>query len=139
MLKTIKKTVNKVVDVTKKVIYGRNDYSPSCKSIFKQYGESPVVEVVVFRHPINSAYLKTLNAISVRKIEYDKLYHLGVVVTIQSGIHILIEKNEVIDIRIIESLEANDETIDVNPAPEGLTVNLMLYHCQEKLGSKYFT
>ena len=79
MLKKIKsfakQATNKVVDITKKVIYGRNDFSPSCKTIMKKYGELPVVGITVFRHPLNELLVSAIDMISNQNFRKNiKLY-----------------------------------------------------------------
>jgi hypothetical protein len=69
---------------------------------------------------------------------YDKLYHLALIVQLEDGTKLLIEKNEVINMEINPSIPSNAETLEVPNIPSNLIVNDMLMKTQERMGPDYF-
>ena len=64
-----------------------------------KYGNQVINGISVFRAPINGSSLlvKVINGLSSQNIPYEKLYHLGLLLSINNTI-VRFEKNEVIGI-----------------------------------------
>jgi hypothetical protein len=127
----------------------RKNYSSTTKTFLQQYGNHPIDTIVVYRKPIQSFINTTLNIASanqfgraVKKYGYDKLFHLYLVATVNMGtkkIPILIEKNEIINIKQASDsdlLKENGAFMQVTnpPVPHGLTVNQLLQSTRDKMG-----
>ena len=124
-----KNTINKM----DALIHGRNNYPPKVRDILSKYGNEIIMSAIIIRTPIQSATINALNAISLgsfkKKLdrsEYDKLFHLQLVVTISSGLNISIEKNEVINMSVNPKIPQNSESSKINSIPQGLTIQMLM-------------
>jgi hypothetical protein len=145
----IEKTGKKIKEFGKAVIYGRNDYQPKGRNILKKYGEEHILEIELGRDPVLPALKSVLNFVSggqfgknVEKANYDDLFHLFMVITLESGKKIMIEKNEVIVIS--EAIPARSEKAQyrkVPPPPHQNHINFktLMDNAQKRMGNKYFT
>ena len=70
-----------------------------------KYGDQQINSISIFRAPINgsSLFVKVINGLSTKDIPFDKLFHLGLLITI-NGTRIRVEKNEVIGIDDVYTL-----------------------------------
>jgi hypothetical protein len=130
----VKKVVNEVVnpdsvvrkrisDVSKGI---RKDYPPSARRTLAQYGDWTVIDVMLRRDPVQTAINAAFNVITLgawdkaKEAEsMDKLFHLGMVLTVSNGNKeqkILVEKNEVINIGMPKKVEADSTFLEV-PTP----------------------
>jgi hypothetical protein len=121
-------------------------YRPRAQEIIKKYGGVNVVKIYAFRKPIMSVLNKVLNLISNNKFEegkklsnYDELYHLGLIFVLQNNTHIMVEKNERIDMDIINQSNINNygELFSVFPN-KVITFGQILENAQKGMGNKYF-
>jgi len=124
-------------------------YRPIVKKIIKEYGNQKIYKIQAFRRPIVSALDKVLNFISLGQFQkgkelsnYDKLYHLGLIITVGAGgkfTNILIEKNERITAEIVP-LGYTDKTAEfINiPITKNITFGELLENAQKGMGPKYF-
>jgi len=75
----------------------RNDFSPSVKEILKKYGNNRITHIVVCRHPLNSILNYAATFFSSSQ-QYDKYFHLFMILTLSNGVKLQIEKESVIKI-----------------------------------------
>ena len=146
LTKSIKQTTKKAKEIGNKLIHGRNDLGPNVKKLLKQYGDIPIIGVTVFRHALASPLVTAIDALSgfqfkknIENSPYDQLFHLGMQITLQGNIVCNLEKTEVISLNINPKPDATDEFLVVSDVPENITLNLMLEHCKEKMGSNFYT
>ncbi len=128
---------NDAINFGKKLVYGRNDYSPSSKRTLQQYGNEIVLKITIYRHPLPSFLTMIANRLTDGQ-PFDKLFHLYMIVETTSNHKILIEKNEVINIstKIPNNKEDDWETIT---NPPNITINQLLEKTQQKMGNSYFS
>ena len=123
----------------RKIIYGRQDYSPLAKTILQQYGNDSIEFMEIQRSPLGLLQ-KVLNLFSLGRLEknnpYDRLFHLKVVVRVR-GVLISIEKNEVIKITPNPTTEKNTETRPVLLS-RPFTINELLNNTRRKMGDDKF-
>ena len=144
----VRKTKNTISDIEKYkdvVLHGRDDYQPKVRKILSEYGDKMVKSAIVMRKPLSSLLMGSLNTVSLGQFSknlknspYDKLYHLALIVQLEDGTKLLIEKNEVINMEINPSIPSNAETLEVPNIPSNLIVNDMLMKTQERMGPDYF-
>jgi hypothetical protein len=144
----VRKTKNTISDIEKYkdvVLHGRDDYQPKVRKILSEYGDKMVKSAIVMRKPLSSLLMGALNTVSLGQFSknlknspYDKLYHLALIVQLEDGTKLLIEKNEVINMEINPSMPSNAETLEVPNIPSNLIVNDMLIKTQERMGPDYF-
>jgi len=142
-LKSIKK---KVVEIADKVIKGRNDYPPSAAAILKKFENQEVKSIELHRKVLSVVYTGLLNVLTLGEFNKrlkeqpkDKLFHISMWVKLANGKTILVEKNEVINMKVNPKKEKEEEVQQAGAVPAGLTFGEMLDKAQKQMGSKYFT
>lgn len=144
----VKKYTGRVVDVIR---HGkRQDYPPAVRDLLSRIGNQPIVAARLRRDPIKAPLNIALNLITKgsweqakRKYAYDKLFHLGLEVTVRvadstasNGVYI-IEKNEVINVARANPVTADTETLPVD-VRAGATINSLLNGAKKVQGTAYF-
>jgi hypothetical protein len=141
-----KKAVSSATKYANVLVQGRNDYPPKVRKIIGDFGTKVIKSAIVRRTPVPSVLTQALNAVSLGSFSknlkdspYDTLFHLSLVVELDDGSKILIEKNEVINMDKNPSLPAHTDIQEVPNIPSRLTLNAMLQNAQNRMGDKYFT
>ena len=109
-----------------------------------------ISKIVIYRKPIQKFVGTALNIATLgqwgKKMKqngYDSVFHLYMIVTLINGTNILIEKNEVINIKQANAKDTqpeNGQAMQIEKAiPVGLTINLMLQNAKDSMGkSRYW-
>jgi len=128
------------------------DYNSSVKKVLNDVGDTPVVEIQVFRTPLQGYVDLGLTGLTagdwdraVKKYGYDEVFHLYMICTLKTGQKVLVEKNEVINVAI--ALPAQYEQTNphyVQPVPirgaRNITVKGLLRNTRLLVGkNKFFT
>ncbi len=118
-------------------IFTYSDFTNSSKAVLKENGNKKIVEIELFRSPIDTNISSVLNAITLGKLKanYDELFHLGMVVTLEDGTKVLIEKNE--NIVISKQLYQAQETMNV-PVDKEMTLDALLLRTKQRMGEDNF-
>jgi hypothetical protein len=134
----------RVADVSKGI---RLDYPPKARKIIEQYGEGIITGVALRRQPIQSALhtafqLVTLGQWNKARAEtnQDKLFHLGIILTVQlngNTVYILVEKNEVINLQLINPNNNDGEVLRTIP-PINTNFRLFLERGLNAIGVEKF-
>jgi hypothetical protein len=123
------------------VIYGRNDYQPKVREILAKYGDKKIVAAEVRRTPLGIVLMSALNVFSLGQIAknnpYDKLFHLSLVVKLEDGNTILIEKNEVINMTVDPVYVDKTESKEV-PIQRQIKLNELMQNTRDRMGDKFF-
>ena len=128
----------------------RKDYSSRIKTLLKQYGNISINKLTVMRKPIQGFVNTTLNAASlgqwqkaVKDSGYDNVFHLYIVVNLTNGINLVVEKNEIINVKVATSDDlspSNGQSMEVPNLLQGLTIIVMLQKTKDSMGSdRYWT
>ena len=122
----------------------RNDYPPSVRKWFADNGSKMITNITLYRSPVNSLILKTLNIISLgafkeklKKLGFDKMFHLYLKLDFGNNESALVEKNEVINIRSWRNSDSSDNTLKFNSIPS-IPVNVFFQNAQIMMGDRYF-
>jgi hypothetical protein len=128
----------------------RNDYNPNARAIISKYGGWRVVGVRIRREPIKSFINKALDFITRGQwskakddLNYDKLYHLSLMLTLESPDgqlnDVLVEKNAVVNISDSYNANADQQfkTVNWNP-PQSVTFAEFLQRGREAMGANFF-
>jgi hypothetical protein len=141
----LSKPMEKINSYKDTVLHGRNDYPPKARDIIKKYGEKKIIKMDIVRQPIQSFINTTFNALTfgqfqkkLESLEYDKLFHLRMIITLDDNVQIQIEKNEVINITTKIDKVKGQEIINV-PIGSSLTLNELLKNGQNVLKDKWFS
>jgi len=135
-----------LIDVAKKVIYGRTDYPNDQQKIIDRYGGTAITNIKIGRTPLPSLIKSAINLVSLgafqkllKQSPYDKLYHLFCIVTLETGTKILLEKNEAINMKVVTSYNPkNTDYVETTNIPSGLTFKELLDNGQKIQGKKWF-
>jgi hypothetical protein len=73
------KAGNIVTDTYNFLKSGSKKFTSKVNKILKKYGNVPIQSITIYRYPINSMIKKALEVASWSTIQYDKLFHLGMV------------------------------------------------------------
>jgi hypothetical protein len=130
--------VKKVITVT----YGEGlldpfinkNFSNKVKQMLRIYGDMPIVKIDVIKNVVNPAITSTLNLLANKN--FDKLYHLGLIVYFANRTSVILEKQSSIIISDKYTLK-NRELKNVS-IPQGLTLNSLIRTVYDKVGSKLF-
>jgi hypothetical protein len=132
------------LNVIKEVVKGRNNYPTKVIKILSQYGTEPITGYIIKRTPVSKILTTALNIASKgefnKKLEttdYDKLYHLYLEFTLQSGKKIVVEKNEVINM-MISTRRPKEEIKVISSYPRNLNINTIMRNTQNAMGANFF-
>lgn len=110
-----------MIKLTKKLLSFKDTFKPSIKKIFDKYNDVIIKEIYIMRKPIQQYLRNALNILSIgqfeeniKKLDYDKIFHLFMIVILENNIKILMEKNQRINIEIINDVKFNELINDSN-------------------------
>ena len=96
----------------RQLFYGIDNLTNQQQIIINTYKNNNIIKINVYRKPVSKILKKLLNVISfgkfmnnLKKSPYDEIYHLFMVITLDNNINILIEKNERINIKILNNID----------------------------------
>ena len=107
VVKSVAKTVAKAPLVRNVVSLFdfRKGFTKGAKATLSKVGDMGVVSITMFRCPISSIIKGAINVLSfgkfnelLKKHGFDKLFHLGMILTLRDGRQIVIEKNDEINV-----------------------------------------
>jgi len=120
----------------------RDDYPPKVRDLLARYGSLQVTNITVYRDPLQTAVDIAVNALSLGKFNqaklkggYDTFFHLYMIVKLDNGVNLRIEKNEVINIEVFNSTPKGQQ---FNVVSQPVVLNDMLNKTKEGMGEKDF-
>ena len=145
-LDSIKEGAKNVYGRIKGFVTGvRDDYQPKVRKLLAEIKDDKITSCIIIRTPIDKAVGMLVNAITLGKmaefkkqVGFDEVFHLYMVVTLESGKMIRIEKNAELDIQevggINEAYDNNSMTVDLH----GMTVPTLLDNTHKMMGDRKF-
>lgn len=140
-----------VGDAYKKVkeVYGKvrdyilpSDLSSKFKNKMTQYGQQKIKSIVVARDPVQSLVQKALNFITLgkwnemkKKLKYDDVYHLYMILTLENGKRLRLEKNQVVQMSDYSGTPKSSIVVPVN---KDVSLNEFIKKGIDKMGIKNF-
>jgi hypothetical protein len=139
---TVRKGATRVIERIKQTIgaaeNGVTRASPSVRSWLSGHGDKPITSITICKKPIYSMIEKIGNWLSLGKLKenmdrlgYDRLMHLYMIVSLEGGPTVKIEKNHVVEIKPSSDLGKASLRVDV-----GGTVAGRLADAEKKHGNK---
>lgn len=118
-------------------INGNYSYTGRTRSVVEQYEKFKIIAMMVHRKVIGSQ--KLVDKLNLLKNKpYDELFHLFLVVTLENGIMLRIEKNATINIFILSN-SVSDDKIQIYKINKNLTLGNMLKNTENHMGTnKYY-
>ena len=128
----IKSTVSNVVS---NIFSLRDSFNNTAQSMLKIHGDKIINSISVFRAPLkqSSLLVKVLNGFSSENIPYEKLFHLGFIISVGET-KLRVEKNQVISIDEVYTLKPETEIIEVPLNSKQITFNDFLNNAVNKFG-----
>lgn len=117
---------------------------PYSRDTLKKYGSHKVVNAILFRIPIPSYISSGIKYIIENKqIHYDTLFHLGIILTLDNGILINVDKDQVIHINKInkipiESTTTGTELQEVSLNGHILSLDQIIENTRTRMGNRKF-
>jgi hypothetical protein len=141
----LKDKISSGVSKVKEFIKPRLDnYNNNSKRTIDQYGDLPIKQLFIMRTPIMGVLNTVINYISLGKWNelkqqygFDKLFHLSLVAKLEGGKHIIMEKNEVVNVSPEFSFGKDSETYDIE-LNKPLTIRQILETARIKVGDNTF-
>lgn len=127
------------------VINGRTNYPPEARKLISSYGNNKIKQITILRSPIQSVISTLMNAVSMGEFQkrldkspYDSLFHLFIVLTLDNGQRLLVEKNEVINISTKIPPYPDKDNIKMVQVQKDITLNTLLDNGEALGGDAYF-
>lgn len=123
----------------------RQKFPPEGRKILQDHGDKQVIQITLYRQPIARA-IETLGEIisggkwskAKQSLQYDKMFHLGMILELQDGTIITTEKNQTPELkkRISYSKQAQFKSI---PVKKGISLNQFIANGIKTLGNNVWT
>lgn len=129
--------MDRVRDIIYAIKTTRTNFPPKVREFLKENANDPILEMHVYRAPIVKALQVIANILTLgawskvkRKLNYDDVYHLGLLIRTRKASYIILEKNHVIEINNYDPTKEH-ELMQV-PIMFNITINDLL------LGARQF-
>ncbi len=128
----------------------RKNASPSVRKFVEKHGTEPIAQMKVVRKPIQSTIEKIANWLSLgtfernkKELNYDKMFHLYLVIKMENGMVIRMDKNHVVEVGRADWYCGSGATCDPPEQEEvkgakGKTVALLLNHGENLVGKDQY-
>jgi hypothetical protein len=122
---------------------GKLDFSNKIIDILQHYGTQKIIKIELARKPISKNIERVLNMFSFgkfnelkNKLPFDELFHLSLILTLQNGKEITLEKNSIVN------MDVNKSFIDteINTLNKRIKYDLIQFICipLKKMGREKF-
>lgn len=115
------------------LVNGSRSFSTKVQNILAKVGNEKIYTISVFRYPINSMIKNVLQIASWQNIDYDQLFHLGLIFNNQ----VLLEKNAIVNMDINPKLPKDTEFLNMS-FNQSLTINQFINNGLKYMGSDKF-
>lgn len=114
------------------------------KEFLLKYGDIPIVSINICRSPISGFFKSILDVLtngdftaSSRALGYDDIFHLYMIVELKTGLKILVERNQRVNITTkIHTGETQCQYVDLQG--RNLTLNKLIYNTVLQVGSEIY-
>jgi ElaB/YqjD/DUF883 family membrane-anchored ribosome-binding protein len=136
---------NTAKDIAHKVYTGDTGMPPNVKKILDQYGNEIIRDIEIVRNPVGKALTGALSIASLgefgKNLEnapYDKLFHLKIVITLQSGVRVSLEKVERVSMTVNPKPVKDEESTPTPLNGKSITLNQLYENAHNAMGSKFY-
>lgn len=132
-------------DIAHKVYTGDTGMPPNVKKILEKYGNELISDIDIVRNPVGKALTGALSVASMgefgRNLEnapYDKLFHLKIVITLQSGTRVSLEKVERVSMTVNPKPVKDEESTPTPLNGKSITLNQLYENARNKMGDRFY-
>lgn len=130
LLKSVGKAVKKIA------AFNVSSEAPAqVKSLLQKYGNEKIVDISVGRKPITSAIRKIIDIIT--DVPYDVLFHLFIIVKLENGVEIKLERNQRVNFTTSIGKTPDTEIVNV-PLNKDLTFGQFIENGNKRQGNLYW-
>ena len=138
--------ISDIIENVKKFLFFPSSKMPDkSQKIFEKYKSNIIKKIEVYREPIQKNIQTFFNLISLGKYNeakkngnYDDLYHLYMILTLDNNKKVLIEKNENVYIRDEYDKNPDTEKIDIDLDNKNIDLDTLLYNTEKSIGKFKF-
>ena len=123
----------------------RLDWPPKDRSMLKQYGAFSITHITLGRAPIHDMIDKAMQVLSLgrwddlkKQYNYDRMYHLFMLVQLSNGSLLRVEKNAVVSISNNYRIESDAEFFPVQMHEGGIVLSTFFNKTIEAVGLRQF-
>ena len=134
----IKAYINKIPEPIKKgfsYVFNKSknisSFNKRSKKTLEQYGNKQIKDIKIFKEKIDGFVRK---AISVISDSQGNLYHLGLLITLDDGTEITVDKDHVVNVNKGSPIKSTTEVLDVDLKGKHITLNELLDKAIETVG-----
>lgn len=131
-------------DLVDKVLPTRQKFPPKVRKILQDYGNKKITSITVGRTPVQSMVTKALNFLTggkfneqIKKLNYDDVYHLFMLVGLEGGTNMLVEKNSVVNFKPVPSSYGGTDKVVV-PVNKSVTLGQMVDDAVKAVGPSIY-
>jgi len=117
--------------------------SPAVRSALKRYGSKKIVDAAVVRQPVESGVKKVVDFMTLGKLSentkrlgYDDIFHLGLLVRLEDNTILKLEKNEVVVVKVISDASTYPDALEVKIPPNKQVPLVVFLNKAEQLFSE---
>ena len=132
-------------DIAHKVYTGDTGMPPNVKKILERYGNEVIRDIDIVRNPVGKALTGALSVASMgefgRNLEnapYDKLFHLKIVIILQSGTRVSLEKVERVSMTVNPKPVKDEESTPTPLNGKTLTLNELYENARDRMGDRFY-
>jgi hypothetical protein len=129
----------------KTFITGKDSMPNNVKNMLETYGTQNITNINVCRVPIRRGLLNALNFLSAGKIYknekelgYDNLFHLFMVLTLENGTKLSLEKNEIVNLKPYTTPRENSECRPMSVGMKTITLNELIDNVEKRMGTRTY-
>ena len=132
-------------DIAHKVYTGDTGMPPNVKKILERYGNEVIRDIDIVRNPVGKALTGALSIASMgefgKNLEnapYDKLFHLKIVIILQSGTRVSLEKVERVSMTVNPKPVKDEESTPTPLNGKTLTLNELYENARDRMGDRFY-
>jgi hypothetical protein len=142
---TANNAINTIKDVAHKVWSGDTGMPPNVQQILNQYGNQLISNIDIVRNPVGGALVGALSVASrgefgknLKNAPYDKLFHLKIVITLQDGTRVSMEKVERVNLVVNPQPVKDEEAIPTPLNGQQLTLGQLYDNAKNAMGDRFY-
>lgn len=131
LLKSVGKAISKIAKIGL-----TPNAPPQVKSLLEKYGSQKITKIEVGRKPIVSAIKKLIDIVG--NEYFDKLFHLFLIITLENGVKIKLERNQRVNFTTSLGIDKETEIVEVPLKGKDITFAELIENANNRQGNLYW-